>query len=293
MGRKHEGRMFYLFIAPWIIGFALFTAYPILMSLFYSFTKYDMMRPPEFVGLQNFVSLFRDDFFYRAVTATAKYTLMSVPANLIASMLIALLLNTRIPAKSFFRTVFYLPCMISGVALSLLWIWVFNPQVGILNYMIVLLGGQPQMWLQSSAQALPALLIMNCWTMGTTMVIFLAGLQGVPVTYYEAATLDGCGPVRKFFKITMPMLSPIITFQLITGLIGGLQAFSQAFVMTAGGPNYSTYFYVFYLFEKAFKGFEMGYASAMSWLFIVAVTILTLLIFKVSDQYTYTEERGN
>lgn len=293
MTRRKEAWLFYLFISPWIIGFLVFTAYPVLMSLYLSFTRYDIMSSPAWIGLDNFKSLFTDKFFFRSIEATAKYTVLSVPINLIVSMLVALLLNAKIPMKAFFRTVFYLPCMISGVALSLLWIWLFNPQIGILNYIIVLFGGQAQPWLQSSSQAIPSLLIMNVWTMGTTMVIFLAGLQGVPTVYYEAATLDGCGPIRKFFKITLPMISPILTFQLITGLIGGLQAFSQAFVMTQGGPNYSTYFYVFYLFQKAFKSFELGYASAMSWLFIVVVTILTLLIFRFSDRYSYTEERGN
>lgn len=292
MSRRREARLFYLFIAPWIIGFLLFTGYPIVMSLYLSFTQYDIVHEPVWVGLKNFADAFADKFFFRSVEATAKYTVLSVPMNLTLAMLLALLLNAKIPAKAFFRTAFYLPCMISGVALSLLWVWIFNPQVGILNYAIVLLGGSPQPWLQSSSQAIPSLLIMNCWTVGTTVVIFLAGLQGVPTVYYEAAVLDGCGPVRKFFSITLPMLSPVLTFQLITGLINALQAFSQAFVMTQGGPNYATYFYVFYLFQKGFKSFEMGYASAMSWMFIVVVTALTVLIFKFTDAYSYTEERG-
>lgn len=289
---KRETIYFYTFISPWIIGFLAFTAIPLILSLYYSFTIYNAANTPNFVGLDNFKEIFQDELFYKSIKATTIFTITSVPIGLFLSLGFAMLLNRKIVGKTIFRTLLYFPSMVSGIALSLLWIWIFNPQIGFLNYLLSSLGLKGQMWLQNENLAIPSLVMMSFWGLGTSMIIFLASLQGVPESLYEAAKIDGCDGLRRFSKITLPMISPVMLFQLVTGLIGGFQAFTQAFVMTKGGPNYRSYFYVFYLYQKGFADFELGYASALAWIFMVGIVILTFVILKFSNRYVYSEEKG-
>ncbi|SHF78102.1 multiple sugar transport system permease protein [Caldanaerobius fijiensis DSM 17918] len=291
---KREQRLFYIFIAPWIIGFIVFTLYPLLSSLYLSFTQYDIVNAPKYVGLQNFKDLFHDELFYRSIKATLYYTLVSVPVGLILSICVALLVNQKVPGQRFFRTAIYLPTVVGGVAMSLLWLWILNPDLGILNYLLQkffhIKGPQ---WLLDEKWAIPSLILMSLWGVGQGMVIFLASLQGVPKSLYEAALLDGANSWQRFWNVTFPMISPVVLFQLITGIIGSFQVFTQAFVMTQGGPHYATLFYVYYLYQNAFSNFKVGYASAMAWLLLVSVAILTYIIMKFSNSFVYYEGGKN
>lgn len=292
MSKRKETKYFYLFICPWLIGFLAFMVYPLIMSLYYSFTEYNAATAPVWIGLDNYRAIFKDDLFYRAIGATLRYTVLSVPIGLVVSLFFASLLNRGTRGNGLFRTLIYLPSMISGVALSLLWMWIFNPQIGFLNYFLSLFHIKGLMWFQDPALAMPSLVLMSLWGLGAGTIIFLAALQGVPATLYEAALLDGCGPVRRLFSITLPMISPVLLFQLITGLIGGFQAFTQAFIMTRGGPSYATYFYVFHLYTKGFYDFELGYSSGLAWIMMVFIVIVTFLLMKASGRFIYSEERS-
>ncbi len=280
----------YIFLSPWIVGFIIFTLYPIISSFFYSFTDYNIVNPPKFIGLQNFKDLMNDDLFFKSIKVTLYYTFLSVPLQLILSLALALLLNQKIPYMGFFRTALYLPSMVSGVVMSLLWLWIFNSEFGLLNYLLSLIGIDGPMWLMDENWAIPALILMSLWLTGSGMVVFLAALQGVPASLHEAAVLDGAGKWQQLKIITLPMISPIILFQFIIGIIDSFQTFTQAVVMTRnGGPHYATYFYVFNLYTNAFKNYKIGYASALAWLLLITVMILTYFIIKASDKYVYYE----
>lgn len=288
---KNRQRLYlYIFLSPWIIGFIIFTLYPIISSFFYSFTDYNIIDPPKFTGLQNFRDLMNDDLFFKSIKVTLYYTFLSVPLQLILSLGLALLLNKKIPYMGFFRTALYLPSMVSGVVMSLLWLWIFNSEFGLLNYLLSLLGVDGPMWLMDENWAIPALILMSLWLTGSGMVVFLAALQGVPASLHEAAVLDGASKWQQLKIITLPMISPIILFQFIIGIIDSFQTFTQAVVMTRnGGPHYATYFYVFNLYTNAFKNYKIGYASALAWLLLITVMILTYFIIKASDKYVYYE----
>ncbi|EMS71237.1 carbohydrate ABC transporter permease [Ruminiclostridium cellobioparum] len=284
----------YIFLSPWIIGLLVFTLYPIISSLFYSFTDYNIIDAPRFIGIRNYTDLMNDDLFFKSIKVTLYYTCLSVPIQLILSLALALLLNQKVPFMGFFRTSLYLPSMVSGVVMSLLWLWIFNSDFGLLNYLLSLAGIKGPMWLMDESWAIPALILMSLWLTGSGMVVFLAALQGVPVSLQEAAVLDGAGKWQQLRVITLPMISPIILFQLIMGIIDSFQTFTQAVVMTRnGGPHYATYFYVFNLYTNAFKNYKIGYASALGWLLLVTVMLLTYLIFKLSDKYVYYEGGQN
>ncbi|WP_438433785.1 carbohydrate ABC transporter permease [Gorillibacterium sp. sgz500922] len=288
-GQRRESRHFYFFVSPWIIGFLVFALYPILASFYYSFTDYDIIHAPVFVGLANFKELFGDGHFWNSVTVTLKYTFISVPITLFLSLLFALLINQKVPFRGFFRTAMYFPSMISGVSMSLLWFWVFNPQAGLFNYVLSLFGVDPIHWFLDARFALWALIIMSFWGMGGGMLIFLAGLQGVPAPLLEAARLDGAGRWKTFWNVTFPMISPVFLFQMIIGIIDSFQVFTQAYTITKGGPSYSTWFYVYDIYINAFKNFRYGYASAMAWLLLVAVMLVTYLIMRTSNRFVYYE----
>lgn len=290
---KRENFYFYLFIMPWIIGFIAFSLYPILASMYYSFTDYDIISSPNFIGLDNYKELFQDELYVKSIWVTIKYTFISVPFSLLLSLLFAIMINQKIPGKGFFRTGMYFPSMVSGVSMSLLWFWIFNPQIGFLNYILSWFGIDPQLWLLDEKLALWALIIMSFWGMGAGMIIFLAALQGVPASLVEAAKLDGAGRWSIFRNVTFPMISPIFLFQLIMTIIESFQVFTPAYVMTHGGPNYSTRFYVFHLYESAFKNFRLGYASAMAWLLLIVVLIVTYIIMKSSNRFVYYEGGRN
>jgi multiple sugar transport system permease protein len=287
---KREERYFYLCISPWIAGFLIFTAGPIVASLFFSFCNYDVVTSPNWVGIQNYKRLISDPLFWQSLKVTSYFSLASVPLGIILSLIIAILLNQNIRGLTWFRTIYYMPSVISGVAVALLWMWIFNPEFGVLNFLLwKLFHIQGPAWLMSEEWVIPALIIMSLWGIGGDIVIYLAGLQGIPTELYEAAEIDGANSFNKFLNITIPMMSPVLLFTLIMGIINSFQVFTQAYVMTRGGPHYASLFYVLYIYQNAFQFFSMGYASALSWILFLIILALTFLIFKSSPLWVYYE----
>jgi multiple sugar transport system permease protein len=285
-----EAIEFYLVIAPWVIGFLCFTFGPMVYSLFLSMTKWDIVGDPQWLGLGNYQkAFFKDDLFGKSLKATAIYSFAGVPLRLTASLILALLLNRAVKFRNFFRTLFYTPSVMSGVAVSLLWMWVFNPDFGVINSILAKVGIPGPGWVYSEQWALPSLIIMSLWSAGSGMIIFLAGLQGVPQALYDAASVDGANAWRKFWHVTFPMLTPIILFNLVTGVIQSFQVFTQAFVMTGGGPAYATYFLVLYIYNSAFEFLRMGYAATLAWILFAIVLGLTLIVFKSTPMWVYYE----
>jgi ABC-type sugar transport system permease subunit/ABC-type glycerol-3-phosphate transport system substrate-binding protein len=279
----------YLFAMPWFIGFAVFGGGPLIFSLFMSFCQYDVLSPPQFVGLENYRTLFFDDpLFYKSLWNTL-YMAIGIPLGMILSLGIALLLNAEIRGMAFYRTLFYLPAIMPAVAASILWIWIFNPHEGILNAVLAQVGIEGPAWLQNQYWSKPSLILMLLWGSGAGMIVWLAGLKGIPVHLYEAAELDGAGRIRRFFSITLPMLSPYILFNMVMGLIGTFQIFTQAYIMTRGGPVDSTLFYAFALFNNAFRYMRMGYASAMAWILFAIILTLTVFQLWISKRWVYYE----
>ena len=286
---RREALEGYLFVAPLLLGLIFFTVGPVIASLFISFCKYSIFGEPKFIGAQNYVKLSHDPLFWQSLKVTAIYSLVSVPLGLSLGLAVALLMNQKIRAIALFRTIYYLPAVVSGVAVALLWVWIFDPSYGLGNVVLRGLGLPPLQWLSDTRTALPSLILMSLWGVGGGMVIYLAGLQSVPQHLYEAAALDGANLFQKFRHVTIPMLTPVIFYNLIMGIIGSFQVFTQAFVMTGGGPVNSTLFYVLYLFKQAFNYYHMGYASAMAWLLFAIILALTLVVFKSSALWVYYE----
>lgn len=286
---RQEEREFYLFISPWIIGFILFGAGPIIASAVISFTDWSLLSSPRWVGLANYERLFTDRLFSVTVKNTFIYAIGSVSFGIIAGFLLALLLNQKVWGMALFRTIFYLPSVVAGIATALLWINIFHPDFGLINYTLAQFGIQGPGWLQSTTWAMPALIMMSVWGAGGGMVIYLAGLQSIPEHLYEAAALDGAGPLRKFWHITVPMMSPVIFFNMIVGIISSLQAFVLILVMTNGGPANSTLVYGLYLYRTAFQYFEMGYASAMAWVLFIIIMLITALQFRLASRWVFYE----
>lgn len=302
-----ETRSSYKFLSPWLIGMVAFTLGPMILALLMSFADWDMIRTAKWRGTQNFVEAFTTDpTFWKSLTITAIYTFLSVAISICGALGLALLLNQKIKGVALFRTLYYIPSITSGVAAALIWMRVFNPEKGLLNYILygpdgkwalgeslsVSIMGEATKrvdWLQTEKTALIALIIMSAWGIGGGTVIFLAGLQGIPQHYYEAATLDGAGNMAKFKAVTLPLLSPTIFFSSITGIIGAFQAFTQAFVMTQGGPNDATRFFVYHIFGNAFQSARMGYASALGWVLFVIIMFFTLVQMKLSKRFVYYE----
>lgn len=290
MRNSRSERAGYLFILPWFLGLFIFTLGPMLFSLVLSFSKWDIITgigSIEFVGLDNFKAIFHDELFYQSLKVTFIFALVSVPLYQVVSILIALLLNMRTRGMKIFRLIYFMPSVIPAVAVSMMWIMIFNPEYGILNRALEWFGIDGPAWLQDPSYALGALIVMGIWGVGNTIIIYLSGLQGVPDELYEAAQLDGAGPIRRFMSVTVPMISPTIFFNLIMGIIGGFQYFTQAFVMTNGGPLNSTLFYNLYLYNKAFVSYEMGYASALSWILFAIIMIFTLIVIRSSSMWVY------
>lgn len=290
MRNSKSERAGYLFILPWLLGLLLFTIGPMLFSLLLAFSKWDIItgvKSIEWVGLDNFRAIFQDDLFYQSLKVTFVFALVSVPLYQILSLLAAMLLNMRSRGMKLFRLIYFMPSVIPAVAVSMMWVMIFNPEYGILNRALALFGIQGPAWLQDPSYALGALIVMGIWGIGNTIIIYLSGLQGVLEEMYEAAELDGAGRLRRFASITLPMISPTIFFNLIMGIIGGFQYFTQAFVMTNGGPLNSTLFYNLYLYNKAFQDYEMGYASALSWILFVIILVFTLLVIRSSSMWVY------
>ena len=291
MSRAAQRRLeFYLAIAPWLLGLVLFTGGPILASLYFSFTDWNVLTAPRWIGLDNYVQLATvDPIFWTSLYNTAFYTVGHVPLTFLVALLAALLLNQPVPLIPFFRTVFYLPTVTAGVALSILWLWIFNPEFGLVNYALGMVGIQGPGWLSSKEWAKPALILMSAWGFGESMVILLAGLQGVPVHLYEAAKIDGANRLQEFRHVTLPMLSPVIFFVLIVSVIGSFQVFTNVYVMTKGGPADATLMYVLQMYFKAFSDLKMGYTSAMAWILFAIILAFTLLQFRFARRWVYYE----
>ncbi len=364
LARKEASEGF-MCILPWLVGFTTFTLGPMLFSIYIAMCDWDIINAPRFVGLANFQqALFHDFRFITALRVTISYAMFALPLGMTGSLLVALLLNQNVKGMSWFRTIFYVPAILPGIATAMLWRWIFNPQYGILNLILgavnprlipvaaalspwpvaigvglvaaaliagkalqglkgrtistglgifwlvlavpvggliavgwntgfgllkVTLGGPLPLWLADPMWALPAFILMSLWGVGGGMIIYLAGLQSIPTQLYEAADIDGANPIQKFRKITLPMLSPTIFFNLVMGVIGSFQVFTSSFVMTQGGPHYATLFYLLYLYQKAFQYFQMGYAASMAWILFVIILVCTLLVFKSSAGWVYYE----
>lgn len=287
---RREALLFYLLISPWLINFLGLSLGPVISALYLSLTKYDIVNPPTFVGLANYEQLFAGDpLFLKSLQVTVIWVFAGVPLRLIVALIFAVLLNQKIMGIGFFRTVFYLPSVVSGVAVALLWIWVLQPQFGLLNYFLGLIGIPGPQWLSSPTWALPGFIVMSLWSTGATMIIFLAGLQGISLDLYEAASMDGAGQIRQFFAITIPMITPVILFNLVIQIINSFQVFTQAFIMTNGGPVNATLFYVLLLYRVAFQYNQMGYASAMAWILFIIILVLTALVFRSSERWVHYE----
>ncbi|WP_309120697.1 sugar ABC transporter permease [Paenibacillus sp.] len=288
--RTKEAINGYLFFSPWLIGLIFFLGGPILYSLYLSFTSYNMLSAPKWVGTLNYRILFSEDpLFWESLYNTLYYVAFSVPLSTVAGVLMAVLLNQKVKGIGVWRTIFYLPSVVSIIVVSLLWQWIFDPSFGLINSALAQIGIEGPGWLQDRVWSKPSLIIMSLWGVGGGMIIYLAGLQGISRELYEAATVDGAGRMRQFFNITIPMLTPTIFFNLIMGVLGGFQVFVQAFIMTGGGPVNSTMFYALYLYNKAFRDLAMGYASAMAWVLLVISLMFTLLILRTSKSWVYYE----
>lgn len=286
---RHEERQFYLFILPWLIGFILFGGGPILASAPLSFTNWSLLSPPTWVGFANYQQLFADPLFYTALKNTLYFGVGSVFLGVVTSFALALLLNQKVKGIAFFRTIFYLPSVVSGIATALLWINIFHPDFGLINYLLGLLGIQGPGWLTSDAWVMPALIIMSAWGAGSTTIIYLAGLQNIPEHLYEAAAIDGAGRWHKFWRVTVPMITPVIFFNLTTGLIASLQAFVLILIMTNGGPENASLVYGLYIYREAFQYFNMGYASALAWVLFILIMAITLLQLGLARRWVYYE----
>lgn len=298
--RRKEALQGFAFISPWIIGFLAFTAYPMIASLYFSFTRYNVITPPQWIGLDNYIYAFTgkpfgatgDPLFWHSMERTIVWVLVTVPLGIFGSLLAAVLLNRGLRGTAFYRTAFFLPSLTPVVAASLLWAWILNPQIGIMNMTIESLTGlRGPGWLSSIDWALPSLAIIALWTAigGNRMLIFLAGLQGIPSELYEAARVDGAGALRSWWHITIPLISPAIFFNLVLGIIISFRVFAFAFVTTGGGPARSTYFYALHLYTQAFSSFDMGYGSALAWVLFLIVLVITLVNMKLSSRWVYYE----
>jgi multiple sugar transport system permease protein len=291
--RWRDALVAYAFIAPWVIGFLVFTGGPIIASFALSFFKWKIISPPQFIGLENFTKLFTGDEWFRiSLAVTAKYILIHVPIAQALALLLAVLLNQRVRFIGFWRTVFYLPAVVSGVAGSVLWVWMYHNELGIVNNFLSLIGLEPQNWLYSKDTVLGALIVKSFWNVGVPMVIYLAALQGMPQSLYEAAEIDGAGEVTKFSRITLPMLSPAIFFNVVIAMIGSVQTFAEPYVMTKGGPDNETLFLGLYLYQTAFGFLQMGYASAMAWIMFLIIFVLTIIQFSLAGRWVYYEGEG-
>jgi multiple sugar transport system permease protein len=288
--RTREAITFYIVVLPWIIGFLVFTFGPMGYSVYLSMAKWDIIGTPRWVGLDNYKQLFfKDDLFWTSLKVTAIYSFAGVPLRLALSLILALLLNQAVMFRNFFRTLFYTPSVMSGVAVSLLWMWVFNPEFGVVNHVLAQFGIQGPRWIYDEHWALPSLIIMSLWGAGSEMIIFLAGLQSVPQALYDAAEVDGAGVWHRFRNVTFPMITPVVLFNLVMGIIGSFQVFTQSYVMTGGGPHYATHFLVLYIYNSAFEYLKMGYAAALAWVLFVVILGLTLFVFRSTPFWVFYE----
>ena len=277
----------FLFISPWLLNMVVLISLAMITSLAISFYDTDFIITFKPVGLLNYRQMIRDPLFYKSLVNTAYYTFGMVPLGIVFAIAIAVLLNQKVAVVGVFRTLYYLPSIVSGVAVSILWMYLLNPRFGLINQGLAVIGIEGPKWVYSQEWAIPAFILMGVWAAGSNMLLYLAGLQGIPTELYEAARIDGSGAWHCFWHITLPMLSPTIFFNLVMGIIGAWQVFTQSYVMTGGGPNNATLTMVLYLYRKAFQQFHFGYASAIAWALFAIVMVFTLLVFRSSDTWVY------
>ena len=292
---RSETRWFFFLISPWIFGFTVFTAGPILASSYLSFTHNDPVNwPPIWVGFQNYQEMFTSPLFFKSLTVTAYYTALQVPLSILAAIFVALLLNQKVPLLSMFRSIYYLPAITPAVAVALMWGWVFNPSFGLLNgtlYSTFHVVGPK--WLVQPELVIPTMTIMGLWQFGGSMLIYLASLQNIPTQLYEAAKIDGANFWQQTLHVTIPALTPVIFFNMILAVIGSSQIFTPAYLLTQGGPQYASYFYVYQIYQNAFTYISsMGYADALSWVLFMIMLLLTFLAFKSSHFWVHYEAPG-
>lgn len=278
-----------IFMMPWFIGFIIFGLYPMVMSVYYSLCRYDVLRIPQFIGFGNYEKLiFEDAYFWTSISNTLTYTVLRVPLCIIGSLLLAVLVNNAVKGVKFFRTIYFIPSIVTGVVLSVVWLWMFNPQFGLINSFLAYLGIPGPLWLLDPNWSKPSMVLMSVWSIGGgRMLVFLAALQSIPKHLYEAVDIDGGGWWAKFRNVTIPMLSPVIFLWSVLEIIFSLQVFVEAYIMTQGGPLNSTMFYNLYLYNKAFNDFEMGYASALAWLLLIISLIITIIQFRLSKRWVH------
>jgi multiple sugar transport system permease protein len=283
----------YVFISPCIVGLLVFNFGPMIFSLFMGFTKWDMITPPKIVGMKNYIDIAKDPLVGISLRVTFYYALLSVPLITVTTFIIASLLNTGVKGISVFRTIFYIPSIVPAVASSALWTFIYDPMFGLINSILHSFGVGRINLLYSRTGVIPALSLMAVWGAGNTVVIYLAGLQGISRQLYEAADLDGASPIQKLFRITVPLMTPIIFFNVIMGIIGSMQTFTQAYIMTSGGPDNASLFYTLLIYRTAFNYQNMGYASAMSWLLFIIIATLTIITFKSSNRWVFYENKND
>ncbi len=286
---KSQMKWGYFFIAPVIIGLFCFNFGPMLFSMWISLTKWDVITPQEFIGIQNYMELIKDPLVAQSLKVTLYYTVLSVPLVTVIPLLIAMLLNTRVKGISIFRAIFYIPSIVPAVASSAIWMYIYNPMYGLLNGILKSLGFHSHNFIFDADEVIPSLAVMAVWAAGNTVVIYLAGLQGVSRQLYEAAEIDGAGAFARFWNITIPMMTPIIFYNFVMAIIGSMQTFTQSYIMTDGGPANASLFYSLLVYRTAFKQSQMGYSAAMSWVLFVIIAILTAVIFKTSNRWVIYE----
>lgn len=302
---RREAKWFWFFIAPWIIGFIFFRGFPILASMFLSFTQYNVAQPPQWIGLENYANLFSDRVFFKSLQVSAYYTFASVPIGLVFALALATLLNQKVPFLGVFRTLYYMPSLIVGsVSVAFLFQLLLNPTFGVVNYIIawlvgpngiIPLGISGPKWFFDPAWVVPSFVLLSLWGVGGSMLIYLAGLQGVPTSLYEVAKIDGANAWQRMRNVTLPMISPVILFTFITGIIGSFQVFTPAYIISngQGGPNYASMFYVLYLYLNAFRRYRFGYASAQAWILFIVILALTIFALRMSRRAVYYENPGD
>ncbi len=290
--RRREAIEGYLWISPWVFGFLVFSLGPILASFYLSLTEYKIGGSPQWIGFANYVQAFTgDQLFWPSLSRTAYYSIAAVGLGVLFSLLAALLLDQELRGRNFFRALFYLPSLTPVVAMAILWVWLLQPQVGLVNFLLSGVGIDGPGWLTSRDWAIPSFVLISLWSTvgGGRMIIFLAGLQGVPQALHEAAEIDGANVFQRFRHVTLPLITPVILFNMILGVIGAFGVFSLAYVATGGGPNYATWFFMLHLYYNAFNFFQMGYASALAWVFFVIIFVLSYLQIRWSDRWVYYE----
>ncbi len=287
---RRETLEFYLFISPWIIGFLVFLVYPLASSLYLSFTRYTVATTPHWIGLENYISSFKSPRFFNSLWVTIRFALISIPGVTVVALGLALLLSQKLKNINLFRTIYFMPSVMPTVAISLTWFYILRPDTGPLAGLLAFVGLNMPRLLSERATALPTLILINIWlTFGSQMVIYMAGIKGIPADLYEVAEIDGAGRWAKFANVTLPMLSPTIFLNLILGIIGAMQMFDVPYVMTGGGPSESTLTYMFYLYNTGWVELNMGLASALGWILFIIIMIITLLVLRSSQAWVYYE----